>query len=217
MKTKFKAVIFDMDGVLVDTERFFHQKRLDYIQSLGIDTSDFSKSYFAGGRMQDMWPKLLGESYHEADVEKLQRDYKAFKEATNYSYKDLLFPGAVSLLSFLQQSDYKLAIASSSDHQQIERCFREANLGRYFDEVCSGEDFKETKPHPEIYLTAMAKLEVTAEETLVIEDSTMGIEAGKAAGATVWAIRDNFFGMDQSQADLLVDNLEGIREKLADK
>lgn len=211
---KFKAVIFDMDGVLVDTERFFHQKRLDYLESIGIDTSKFPRSYFAGGRVRDLWPELLGDKYREEDVPKLQADYRIFKESTHYSYKALLFPDVIELLEFLKSSGYKIGIASSSDHAQIERCFNEAGIGQFFDVTCSGEDFVETKPNPEIYLTAMKKLSVTALETLIIEDSTMGIEAGKAAGATVWAIRDDFFGMDQSQSDLLVQNLHEVKEKL---
>ncbi|GAB2024382.1 HAD family phosphatase [Lactovum odontotermitis] len=204
-----------MDGVLVDTERFFHQKRLDYLESIGVDTANFPKSYFAGGRMRDMWPEILGERYHQENIAELQANYTAFKEATKYSYKALLFPGATELLDFLKNAGYKIGIASSSDHRQIQRCFDEANIGQYFDIACSGEDFTETKPNPEIYETAMKKLAVTAEETLVIEDSSMGIAAGKAAGAAVWAIRDDFFGMDQSEADLLVENLHEVKERLA--
>jgi HAD superfamily hydrolase (TIGR01509 family) len=212
---KFKAVIFDMDGVLVDTERFFHQIRLDYFEGLGIDTSSLPKSFFVGGRMRDLWHELLGSSYRNEEVSGLLSNYKAFKESTNYSYKKLLFPDVVELLELLQAAGYKIGMASSSDHSQIERCLSEANLGRYFDVTCSGEDFIETKPNPEIYLTAMKKLGVTASETLIIEDSSMGISAGKAAGASVWAIRDDFFGLDQSQADLLVKNLHEVKEKLA--
>ncbi|HEY0222606.1 MAG TPA: HAD family phosphatase [Lactovum miscens] len=211
---KFKAVIFDMDGVIVDTERFFHQKRIDYLENMGIDTSSFHRSYFTGGRMRDMWPILLGEKYHEYDVETLQADYTAFKESTNYSYHDLLFSDVYDLLEFLKAENYKIGIASSSDHKQIQRCFDEGGIGKYFDVACSGEDFKETKPNPEIYLKTMEMLGVSQEETLIIEDSSMGIEAGKSAKATVWAIRDTFFGLDQSHADRLVESLTEVKKTL---
>ncbi|CCK19450.1 hypothetical protein BN193_04495 [Lactococcus raffinolactis 4877] len=84
----------------------------------------------------------------------------------------------------------------------------------YFEVVLSGDDFEESKPNPEIYEVAMARLGVVPEETLVIEDSEKGIAAGVDSGATVWGIKDNVFGLDQSRADELFDNLTEIADRL---
>ena len=88
------------------------------------------------------------------------------------------------------------------------------NLAKYFDVVLSGDDFKESKPNPEIYQVAMKELDAAPTETLIIEDSTKGITAGVAAGATVWRIRDHQFGLDQSGAVELFDTLTQINARL---
>lgn len=87
-------------------------------------------------------------------------------------------------------------------------------LRSYFDVILSGNDFKETKPNPEIYLTAMSELGVEATESLIIEDSKKGIQAGKSADATVWAIEDKRFGMNQDKADMKVESLTAIQKLL---
>ena len=88
------------------------------------------------------------------------------------------------------------------------------NLSDYFDVVLSGDDFKESKPNPEIYQVAMQELDAAPSETLIIEDSTKGIAAGVASGATVWGIKDHRFGLDQSGAVKLFDTLTQINERL---
>jgi HAD superfamily hydrolase (TIGR01509 family) len=125
-----------------------------------------------------------------------------------------LFPEVVPSLEALKVAGYKLALASSSDHAAIDHILSENALAAYFPVVLSGQDFKESKPNPEIYLTAMKRLGAAPEETLIIEDSAVGIRSGKAAGATVWAIEYKDVEIDQSEADLLIDDLSVIAEKL---
>ena len=84
----------------------------------------------------------------------------------------------------------------------------------FFDVVLSGEEFKESKPNPEIYLTALKHLNVEVNQALIIEDSEKGIAAGVAAGVEVWAIKDNRFGMDQGAAKGLLDNLIDVLDLL---
>ncbi|MDM5144080.1 Phosphorylated carbohydrates phosphatase [Lactococcus lactis] len=95
------------------------------------------------------------------------------------------------ILEFLRQKEVKIALASSSSMFDIKQMLDIHQLSSYFDVILSGNDFKQTKPNPEIYLTAMSELGVEATESLIIEDSEKGIQAGEAAGATVWAIEEN--------------------------
>lgn len=203
----YKAIIFDMDGVLFDTEAFYYKRRELYLAGHGIYIHHIPKSYFIGGNMKQVWYKILGEDYDKWDVPALQAGYLQHKKDHPLPYKDLLFPDVKKTLSSLKAKGYKLGLASSSMKADILRALKENDLTAYFEVALSGEEFAETKPHPEIYQTACAQLGVSPEETLVIEDSEKGIAAGKAAGATVWGIRDHRFGLDQSQADRLVESL----------
>jgi len=211
---KFDAVIFDMDGVLVDTENFYDSRRKKFFAEKGISTSHLPLNFFTGGQMSQMWPEILRDKYQKSWADQLQSDYLQLKVNLPIPYKELLFPGVRELLNDLKSQGLKIGLASSSSFEEINRNLTENKLAAYFDAVLTGEDFLETKPNPEIYHTAMAKLSVAADKTLVIEDSERGIAAGKASGATVWAIHDSKFGLDQSAADEIFENLEAIQAKL---
>jgi len=105
----------------------------------------------------------------------------------------------------------KIGLASSSVKADILRALEENHLNGFFDVILS---FKESKPNPEIYLTALQHLNVEANQALIIEDSEKGIAAGVAAGVEVWAIKDNRFGMDQGAAKGLLDNLMDVLDLL---
>ena len=96
----------------------------------------------------------------------------------------------------------------------ILRALEENQLQGFFDVVLSGEEFKESKPNPEIYLTALNQLGVEANKALIIEDSEKGIAAGVAAGVEVWAIKDNRSGMNQEDANGLLDSLKDVLDLL---
>ncbi|QDK70873.1 HAD family hydrolase [Lactococcus protaetiae] len=211
---KFKAVIFDMDGVLVDTERYYLQRRADFFGSHHISIDHLTPSDFIGGNMKDIWPRILRDSYNENEAKQLQVEYDLYKKNTPMPYKELLFPDVTRILSYLQAQQVKIALASSSTMLDIDLALDTHHLRPYFDVILSGNDFKESKPNPEIYLSAMTKLEVNADESLIIEDSEKGIQAGKAAGATVWAVKDYRFGMNQARADRFVDTLTEAQKLL---
>lgn len=210
----YKAIIFDMDGVLFDTEAFYYKRRELYLAGHGIYIRHIPKSYFIGGNMKQVWYKILGDDYDKWDVPALQAGYLQHKKDHPLPYKDLLFPDVKKTLSSLRAKGYKIGLASSSMKADILRALEENDLSSYFQVTLSGEEFAETKPHPEIYLTACAQLGVAPADALIIEDSEKGIAAGKAAGATVWAIRDTRFGLNQEEADKKVDNLTQALECL---
>lgn len=210
----YKAIIFDMDGVLFDTEAFYYKRRELYLAEHGLYIHHIPKSYFIGGNMKQVWHKILGEDYEKWDVKSLQAGYLQHKKDHPLPYKQLLFSDVKKTLSSLKAKGYRIGLASSSTKADILRALKETNLSDYFKVILSGEEFAETKPHPEIYQTACAQLGVKPEETLIIEDSEKGIAAGKTAGATVWAIRDTRFGLNQEAADQKIENLTQALEYL---
>ena len=110
----------------------------------------------------------------------------------------------------MKSQGLKIGLASSSVKADIFRALEENRLQGFFDIVLSGEEFKESKPNPEIYLTALKQLYVQASRALIIVDSEKGIAAGVAADVEGWAIRDNRVGMDQSAAIGLLDSLTDV-------
>ena len=122
-------------------------------------------------------------------------------------YKELIFPDVLKVLNEVKSRGLKIGLASSSVKADILRALKENHLDGFFDVVLSGEEFKESKPNPEIYLTALNQLGVKPNQALIIEDSEKGIAAGVAAGVEVWAIKHNRHGMDQGAAKVLLDNL----------
>ncbi|GAB2021617.1 HAD family phosphatase [Pseudolactococcus yaeyamensis] len=212
--SKFKAIIFDMDGVLVDTELYYYRRRQTFLDSKGISIAHLSPLDFIGGNMKQVWYMILKDDYDKWDVSALQAEYTQYKLEHAIPYDTLLFSDAKSTLDALKAKGYKLGLASSTIKLEILRAMKMTALLPYFEVVLSGDDFEESKPNPEIYQVAMAKLGVAPEETLIIEDSEKGIAAGVDSGATVWGIADYVFGLDQSRADELYDNLTEIVRQL---
>lgn len=210
-----KAVLFDMDGVLIDSEIGY----LNKIYAQVVQRYDFLKR-------EDLYPTvgMDGESerlfMHRITGEPM--DNKAFdvylegvhSNIRMDNYRDILNPGVVETLEFLKKRNYKTALASSSSMQVIKKVLRQCGIGPFFDFVVSGEQFKESKPNPEIYLTVMKALGCTPDECIVVEDSNYGIEAGLLAGAYVIAKRDDRFNMDQSKADDHIDRIDEVMDLL---
>ena len=214
---KFKAVIFDMDGVLVDTERYYLQRREEFFGNHRISIDHLTPSDFIGGNMKDIWPRILRDAYVEAEAKQLQAEYIAFKESNPMPYAELLFPDVREILDYLRSEHFKIGLASSSAMTDINQMLEIHQLRPYFETILSGADLRETKPNPEIYLSAMTKLSVNGNESLIIEDSEKGIQAGKSAGATVWAIKDTRFGMNQEKADAFIESLSAAKSLLLER
>lgn len=202
-----KAIIFDMDGVLFDTETFYFQRRIDFLATKGLSVEHLEPSIFVGGRASQMWKRILGDEYENWDVPALEAEYRLYKEERPTPYAERLFPDARDSLERLKNKGLPLVLASNTDGAEIERALSEAGIATYFDQTFSGMDCQAPKPHPAVYERAVQALGVDKKDILVFEDSSKGIAAAKAADLTVWAIRDRHYGIDQSQADRLVDSL----------
>ncbi len=125
-------------------------------------------------------------------------------------YKKIFRPEALTTVQELKRRGYRVALASSTGPKLIARILEETGMRPEFDLIVSGKQFKQSKPNPEIYLYTASVLKVPAEECFALEDSTVGIQAGKGAGMTVAALKDDRFGFDQSLADYQVDKISDI-------
>lgn len=210
-----KAVIFDMDGVLFDTEGFYFDRRKIFLEQKGILIDHLAPKDFIGGNVNQIWQLVLGSDYKQWDIKKLEEEYAAFKAGHPAPYQELLMPKVKETLIALKKAGYALGLASSSAMCDIERALKDADLYSFFNVILSGEQFPESKPHPAIYQAAVQQLAVKQAEVVVVEDSQKGIEAAKRAGLRVLALRDDRFGVDQGQADQMIEGLDEVARMLS--
>lgn len=201
-----KAVIFDMDGVLIDSEALHLYDFRVFLQRHNQNLTNEELSEFVGldaktfiGHLQEVWkPVSLLPSIEE------------IKEGCKYpsdSFQDMLVPHVRFILSHLKKNNIKIAIASSSPYNIIYKMLSINDIDSYFDVIVSGNDVQAKKPSPDIYFETLKRLELPWNDCIVIEDSLVGIQAAINAGLYVIAVKENRFLVDQSQADCIVNDL----------
>lgn len=201
-----KAVIFDMDGVVVNTEPLSHRANTKFYESLGIKVSNEVYDTFIGNSDVNIIQKIKSIYGVEGSEEMLLEQCLGFycTEFDNDPTLELM-PGVKDLIIDLYDNGFKILLASSSSKVKIERIFNRFGLNPYFNRKISGQDFEFSKPHPAIFLDAVAKSGFSADECVVIEDSTNGVKAAKGAG--VFCIGYKFeeeTTQDTSLADMVI-------------
>ena len=191
----FSAVIFDMDGVLIDSEPFWHGVEKEIFLKEGVVITEEMCVAAQGKKSEhviDDWKKMFpalkrSSSDYAAEIE------KAVKIRIQNEGRPI--DGVMSALEFFKKAGVKLAVASSSKYHLIETVLTKLDIRRFFDAVHSSEDEKFGKPHPDVFLSAAEKLGVDPYKCLVIEDSYNGVLAAKNAKMQVVAVlRDGFPG-----------------------
>lgn len=209
-----KAIIFDMDGVLIDSEPHYMDAILKCMREYKIPVCLEDLIPLAGANSNQytqIISKILEGYTTKEDFDKHTDQY--FKDHP-IDYTKILFPQVREILPILKSEGYRIALASSSKKHEIENVLKQCQLTEYFEFILSGDMFKESKPNPEIYLTSIQKLGLSAEECIAIEDSEYGITAAKGANLTCIARTDTRFGYDQSAADYAVNDLLEILDIL---
>ena len=210
------AVIFDMDGLMIDSETV---SRLAFDQAIkdfgGDGLSEEENIKYIGitdldGAEDIIKTKKLKISKEEL-IDRKQKYYtQSLKE------KIIVRPGLMDLFKDLKNKGIKMAIASSSQRQSIEIVIDKLDIKKYVDFYCSGRDVKRGKPFPDVFLKAAAGLGVDPKDCLVLEDAPKGVEAGKSAGMIVFAIPSRETkGGDFSKADLILSSLSIVSNNLA--
>ncbi|HEU5114358.1 MAG TPA: HAD family phosphatase [Candidatus Paceibacterota bacterium] len=204
---KFKAVIFDMDGLMFDTETLFSAVQTKLLRKRGKTFTLELQNKMMGRKPVDAIKVMLAELGMDEDplaVAK-ERDDEYLKLLKTDSRP---MPGLFNLLKFLTEGQFKKAIASGSYHLWINTLVDKFNIRKEFDAIVSGEDVTVAKPAPDIYLLAVSKLGVRPDECLVLEDAVNGIRAAKAAGCYAVAVPSEFTKhQDFSEADLVISSL----------
>ena len=201
------GVIFDMDGVLVDSEPFICQAamRMFAEKKLKVKTEDFLPFVGAG---ENRYIGGVAEKYHfPIDIEQdKKRTYDIYLEIIKGRLKPL--PGVREFIEKCRAMDIKLAVASSADWRKVRGNLSEIGLPlETFDAVVTGEDVVNKKPAPDIFIAAAEKIGLDPKNCLVVEDADNGIQAARAAGARCLGLMTSFSAKELAGADWLASNL----------
>ncbi len=214
-KDKIKAVIFDMDGVLIDSEMIYLKAMLEFARTYRKELTEQDLVGVVGRSAKDSWTIVEQAVNNGMTWEELRAEYRRTTNVYETTdYRRIFRPEARRVLEILKERGYGLAVASSTKLSLVKRVLEENEIIGYFDTVVSGNMFQHSKPDPEIYHFTARELDVKEEECFVLEDSTVGITAAHRAGMTVAALIDLRFGFDRSLADYEVGTMEEILEYL---
>jgi putative hydrolase of the HAD superfamily len=205
-----KALIFDFDGLIIDTESADYQAWLEIYREHGLDYPVFEFQKIIG--IYSEIPVPLDQL--DALISPLDRDAVDARRSERSREKALqqpLLPGVLTYLKHARALGLRTAIASSSPRNWLDRFLEPRNLMQYFDFIITGDTVSQVKPSPELFNTALGKLGQSPGEALVFEDSYNGLKAARAAGIRCVIIPGRLTrGMDFHDADLVLDSLDAM-------
>jgi beta-phosphoglucomutase len=203
-----KAVLFDMDGVLVDSEEFICLAAIEMFREKGltVDPTDFLPFVGAG---ENRYLGGVAEQYDfPLDLEEDKaRTYEIYTEIVADQLKPL--KGVLDFIDLCKESGLKIAVATSADKIKMEVNLREIGIPEAsFDATVNGLEIERKKPFPDIYLKTAKLLNVDPDECLVVEDAPNGIKAAKSAGMKCLAVATSFPAEELQEADWVASDLE---------
>lgn len=187
---RIQAVLFDMDGVLFDTERMTAHILDQLGAELGYGKMSVVKPYVIGIRGTDMrsvYTRFFGRDFPYEDFMKI---YRRRQDEEVRAHGVPVKPGLYRLLGYLKKEGFKTALATSTARERVLRYLKQTGIAEDFDGVVCGDMIEKSKPDPQIYLTAAESVGTAPQDCIVVEDSPAGCEAGWRAGARVVMVPD---------------------------
>ncbi|WP_295754023.1 HAD family phosphatase [uncultured Holdemanella sp.] len=206
-----KAIIFDMDGVLINSEVKYQELFMQFFKERGVFVEK-EELLFLVGSSRKMEDAFIANRLN-VSVERAKCLKETFFENQNVDYLKIRMPYVMELLEYLKNKDVTMALASSSPMENIVDVLKQCEIETYFKYIVSGENFKRTKPDPEIYEYTSKQLGVSKDEIWVVEDSEYGIEAAKNAGLKVIGLYNRELYQDLTDANLIISSLKQIMEE----
>ena len=210
-----KAFIFDMDGVIIDSEKLHSITKVQAIRSFGVDVreSDLNLESYVGRSAKSFFSDVI------AKYPELGDDWEVLAKRKHELYQKILredpdlkpIDGIPELLERLKAKGYRIGLGSSSVMANIQLVLGRFGIMDYFDAIAAGSEVEHAKPAPDVYLLTASRLGIAPEDCTVIEDAGAGVMAAKAAGMRCIAIKNPNSGeQDFSQADMIIDSYEEI-------
>ncbi|MGL4450131.1 MAG: HAD family hydrolase [Sarcina sp.] len=187
---KKKAIIFDLDGVIFDTERLYLEVWQEVFKEYGYNLKkELYCTCMGKGRakVKEIYKESFGTSLPIEEMYKIKDERLDRRMEID---ETLLKKGVKETLTYLKENGYKIALATSAKRDRVERDLKRFKIKEFFDFIVTAEEVKNSKPSPEIYLKAMEGINVKAEDTIIVEDSETGVQGGISSKAQVIHIKD---------------------------
>lgn len=202
---KVKGVIFDLDGVLVDTAVFHFQAWKRLAQEFDFDFTEIQNEQLKGVSRIDSLEKILNWA-HVVASENQKIAWAALKNRLYLEFvaqmkEDDILPGSIALLHWLKQHDFLIALGSASKNAPL--ILEKTGMFCFFDALVDGNSVTLSKPHPEVFLQAAGQLKLKPSECLVFEDAQAGVDAAVTAGMKVIGVGSHLKGADLSVCSLM--------------
>ncbi|MDO4880273.1 MAG: HAD family phosphatase [Capnocytophaga sp.] len=210
---KAKYCIFDMDGVLIDSEPMYRKFLFEVFQLSDIQLSEEYIENLTGMSEKPMWEKVKADSGSEKTAEELANFYRNYIQERLPQAEVLEVEGVKNVIKLLKENGFSLSIASSSARKWIEFFTKKIGIYEYFDVISSGDDVKYSKPFPEIFLKVAQWYKISSENFWVIEDSKNGVQAAKSAGMNCIGFQSiNSGNQDLAKADVIIHSMDEITQ-----
>ena len=206
-----EAVLFDMDGVIIDTEPFFLRSESMLLKEFGVDTELEYHFRYQGTTHEYMWETMKNEFNLDAPVGELVERANVIRNRLMDEDGLQPIPGVIPFIARLHEAGVPLAIASSSPLTDIHKAVKALDIEKYFSYFISGESVAHSKPAPDIFLDAAENLNAKPENCVVIEDSKNGVASAHAAGCKCIGFRNlEFPPQDLSLASVIVTDFSDL-------
>ena len=203
---KINTIIFDFDGVIVDSERLKFKDLKNLLKKRGLNLSDSFFKEMIGKKTKYFLINKFGDKLTNKQIEKI------VAERNKYAHNYKPIPGVKSFIDYLKKNKFKLGLATGSRKNVVNKNINNLGIKNKFSFKVTGEEFKHSKPSPEVYKKAIRKSKDPANKIAVIEDSVAGVKSAKRAGLYCIAITTNQNKKELKGADLIVNSFKEIKK-----
>jgi len=215
MNKSVKGVIFDLDGTLLDTEKYQWRGWLVAMEEMGVRLVPEDYLLYAGrsGKMID--EELIRRFGLSVSIGSILARKKELLMRWFGEEELIVYPFAEEAICHCRDNGYGIALCSGGDIEEVALKLERSGLGKYFEVVVSGSDVERNKPFPDIYMRTLSLMGMTPDNCLAVEDTQYGLQAAKDAGLRCFAVPHELSrGQDFSRADRVLDSLEGLIDYL---
>ncbi len=211
-----KAIIFDMDGLMIDSERVTFECYQEILKGMNLTMDEEFYKTLLGKPLKGIYQRFYDVYGNDFPIEDVIKDVHALMAKRFETEGVPIKTGLKSLLEYLKENNYKTIVATSSNRDRVDTILSQAQITDYFDDSICGDEVTKGKPNPEVFLKSCQKLGVNVDEAIVLEDSEAGIQASYDAGIKVICIPDMKYPEEEFAAKTLkiVDSLLDVIEHL---